>query len=151
MAHDRQIAVSSNDTNVVRPPSKTFSDIVADWLIVYAKVYREEVTEELTLAYSETLKDLRLELLHQAFLRAMKLSKFRPTPAEVRESFDVLAEQLMGNRPAYLDEPPMSERERNEALAEPQYQDLRQKLLIGVGHHARCLCRDCRKRREQTA
>ena len=115
MAHDRQVE-SSNDTSEPSRPLKTFSDIVADWLSVYATVYREEVTEELTLAYSETLKDIKPAFLHRAFLHAMKRSKFRPTPAEVRESFEIVAQNNGGNRPKYLDEPKMSQEERDQAI-----------------------------------
>jgi hypothetical protein len=115
MAHERQVE-SSNDTKEASKPLKTFSGIVADWLNVYAAAYREEVTEELTLAYLEALKDIRPILLHQAFLHALKRCKFRPTPAEVRESFEIVAQQAGGNRPKYLDEPPLSPEEREAAM-----------------------------------
>lgn len=150
MAHDRQVAERSSDTNEARKPSKTSSDIVADWLTVYAKVYREEVQEELVLAYLESLKELRPGLLHQAFLRAMKRSKFRPTPAEVHESYEVVAEiQTGGNRPKYLDEPKLSVAEREAAVAAPEYQELRRKI-VEMGHNPKCLCRECRERRERS-
>jgi|SRR5712664_986259 len=115
MGHDRQVE-SSSDMNEASKPLKTFSDIVADWLSVYATVYREEVTEELTLAYSEALKDIRPILLHRAFLHALKRCKFRPTPAEVRESFEIVAQSAGGNRPKYLDAPQLSEEEREAAI-----------------------------------
>lgn len=129
MAHDRQVE-SSKDTNEVSKPLKTFSDIVADWLSVYATVYREEVTEELTLAYCEALKDIRPIFLHRAFLHAMKRLKFRPTPAEVRESFELIATESAGNRPKYLDEPPTSAEEREAAVNDPLYQDLKRRLTV---------------------
>lgn len=129
MAHDRQVE-SSSDTSEDSRPSKTFSDIVADWLSVYATVYREEVTEELTLAYSEALRDIRPMFLHRAFLHAMKRLKFRPTPAEVRESFELIAQESVGNRPKYLDEAPTPPEEREAALSDPRYQKLKQDLTV---------------------
>lgn len=159
MAHDSQIpAESSNDTSAPSKQSKTSPEVVADWLSVYAMVYREEYQEELILAYLEALKELKPGLLHQAFLHAMKRSRFRPTPAEVRESFAIIAEPQQGNRPKYLDEPKMSREEREKVLAEfplklgaetkINYQSM-EALGFGLPHHhkASCLCEACRRRR----
>jgi hypothetical protein len=93
MAHDRQ-AESNNELKIVSKQLKGRSEVVADWLTLYAATFREEITEEMALLYQQTLKDLRPELLHKAFLLAAKRSKFRPTPAEVREAATVEAERI---------------------------------------------------------
>ena len=93
MTHDRQLPENNSAMSAASKPSRTYSVIVADWLIVYGKAYREEISEELVLLYCETLKDLRPEVLHKAFLEAAKKSKFRPTPAEVREAAGVEIER----------------------------------------------------------
>lgn len=68
--------------------SKTLSAIVVDWLSVYAQVYRETFSEELIQAYVMSLAegDLRPEILHRAFLRAMNQSTFRPNPGDIHSA-----------------------------------------------------------------
>jgi hypothetical protein len=133
MAHDRQLAENNLEASEVSKPSKTLSDTVADWLTLYGQTYREEITEELALLYQEALKDICPEILHRAFLKAAKTCKFRPTPAEVRNSADSLMSSMQrGNRPKYLDEPMLSEAEREATLADPSYQELRGKILGSV-------------------
>lgn len=99
MAHDRQVqAENSKELSVVSKPSKTLSDIVADWLTLYAQTFREEITEEMALLYREALSDIRPEILHKAFLRAAKSCKFRPTPNEVREAAEIEAGKVPRGR-----------------------------------------------------
>jgi hypothetical protein len=130
MSHEKQSAAeSSNVTNGTNKPSRTSSDVIAVWLKRYATVYREELNEELILAYVESLKELPPELLHQAFLRAMKRSKFRPTPAEVRESFNAVMERQPRNRPKYPIEPKLTREEREAVLNDPVYQEFRKQFL----------------------
>lgn len=106
----------TNDTNEAKPPSKTCSDIVADWLIVYAKVYQEILSEELVEGFKLSLAEcLDLQSLHRAFLRAMQRSKFRPKPAEILDEYNLILTNAP--RPKELPEPteePMTEREAAE-------------------------------------
>ena len=130
MAHDNQVK-NEIEQSTPRKQSRTLSDTVADWLILYAQTYREEITEELAVLYQEALKDIQPEMLHRAFLRAAKSSKFRPTPAEIREAAAIEQEiQRGGNRPTYLDEPPIPEEERSAALSDPHYQELKRKITV---------------------
>jgi hypothetical protein len=129
MAHDRQL--STSDMREVSKPSRTSSATVADWLSVFGKVYREELSEELVLAYQLALSDLRdAETLHAAFMASMKKSKFRPTPAEILDSYAITKQNKTGNRPKYLDEPQLTPEEREAELASPEYQELRKKIQI---------------------
>ena len=142
MAHDHQVKESSEatkNTSEASKPSKQSSDIVADWLIIFAKVYREVITPELVLAYTATLSDLRRpDVLHAAFIRAVKICKFRPTPAEVFDAYEIEAsrapvssDEMHGSsRPKYLDEPILSKEEREKAVAEIPRPDFNQPTRI---------------------
>jgi hypothetical protein len=86
------------------------------------------VTEELVLLYCEALKEIKPEILHRAFLGASKRSKFRPTPAEIREAALIEIEK---SRPGFsVSWPEVSQQEREEALSESEYQKLRAKILM---------------------
>ena len=153
MAHDSQIArepgddsaASSNGRKTASRRLSELSAIVADWLTLYAQVYREEVTEEMALLYQKALDDLRPEILHKAFLRAAKHSKFRPTPAEVREAANV---EMDGERKGTaVNYPEVSQAERDAALVETEGQRTVLRSKLGLRHDPRCLCQDCRDRR----
>lgn len=80
--------------SVAEPQSPTWLEVMEACLQVYAAVYREEVTEQLFLGYHEALKELRNpRLLRAAFTRATLSTKFRPTPAEIREAYNLEAEE----------------------------------------------------------
>jgi len=141
--------------NAESKPRETSSEVVANWLNIFEQVYREERSEELVLAYQIALEEVRPDILHKAFLRAMKKSKFRPTPAEIALAADIEYE-LQPRRPQLV-EPKLTEAERLAALEDPQYKELRDKILApgeplrnpDGSHTPRCLCRRCRIRREK--
>ncbi len=131
MAHDRQVERSSSTSEDSRQ-LKTSLDVVADWLTVYGKVYREEISEELVLVYCETLRNVEPEVLHEAFLRALRKNTFRPTPAAVLDAVDViLADRNPGTRIEY---PAVSQEEREAAWEETKEQRdaLRAKLGLSA-------------------
>lgn len=105
---------------------KTSRDTVVDWLSVYAQVYRETLTPELVVAYQSSLGEVRPQILHLAFLRAMKSSTFRPTPAEVLAA--VAVELEYAPRPKQLELPDLSETDRGEI--QTYFDALRNKLRI---------------------
>lgn len=138
-------------------PSKAPLAVIADWLIIFGEVYREEVTEILAVAYRIALEDLRPKLLHKAFLRAMKQSRFRPTPAEVREAAAVERQNEPPSRPQLV-APQLSAEERAKALEDPEYQARKARITLSTpdifrredgSHTAQCLCRQCRARRNR--
>jgi hypothetical protein len=102
----------SSGTKTVNEPSSSSQDVVVDCLSTYAQVYRETLTPELIVAYQACLGDLNPRFLARAFRRAMTLSKFRPTPAEVREAYAVEVESAP--KPKQLEEPPMNAEDRAE-------------------------------------
>lgn len=114
MAHDNQLDRSS-DSNDHSRRSKKSSDIVADWLMLFGDMYREETTAGLAVIYRETLEHLKPEILHKAFLRATKTSKFRPTPAEILEAASIELELLQPPKTHYEQ---ISREEREAALEE---------------------------------
>ena len=67
--------------------------VLADWLNVYAEVYRQELSELAQLAYRETLKKVPANLLHAAFMRCLTQSKFLPVPAEILEAVKLEREE----------------------------------------------------------
>jgi hypothetical protein len=140
MAHDRQLPEELREPNneSPRPTGKANEslDVLADWWAVFGQIYRDDPTELLAVAFRETLKDLPAKVLHRACLRAQRESpQFRPTPGRVYEIAEaLLARSQPGNRPKYLDEPKLSEEERQQALEEtkPQRDELRKKLGLKV-------------------
>lgn len=86
-------AKNNSALNAARSPSNKQRDTVADWLMLYAQTYREEITPELVLLYQNALQHIPARLLHRAFLAAAKAYKFRPTPAEVITQAEILADR----------------------------------------------------------
>jgi hypothetical protein len=119
-------AEKSSVTKTVSVQSKTSSDTVVDWLSVYAQVYRETLTPELIVAYQSSLADVNPEILHKAFLRAMRSSTFRPTPAEVIQAATVEIENAP--KPKQLDLPPLNETDRK--AVQQCFDELAQRLKI---------------------
>jgi len=101
----------TSPSNVSSTPSKPLpkcSDIVANWLTVYAETWPTQPMSELTiLAYRESLAEVRQPmLLHKAFLRAMRGARgFRPDPGTVLEAYDTECE-LTPRRPALSEAEP---------------------------------------------
>jgi hypothetical protein len=127
MAHDSQLARRENEPNETNKQSKTHSDIVADWLIVFGDMYRADVTEAMGLLYREALKEIKPEILHKAFVRVTKTSKFLPTPAEVLEAANIELELLQPPKTNY-EQIPLEEREA--ALEETkEYREALRKFL----------------------
>lgn len=114
MAHDNQIE-RSEQSNERGKRSRTSLAVVADWMTLFAETYRDPVTEGTVAVYTETLKDVNSEILHKAFLRATKTSKFRPTPAEILEAASIELELLQPPKTHYEQ---ISREEREAALEE---------------------------------
>jgi hypothetical protein len=125
MAMDTSESVAKNSAASTASELANSSSLVTlDWLNVYAQVYRESLTPEFVVAYQTALSDLRPEFLHKAFLRAMRSSTFRPTPAEVRQSYAIEVENAP--KPKQLELPELSEAERAEV--EKSFAALRKKI-----------------------
>lgn len=122
MAHDNQIK-RNNDENEDSKYPKTSLDVLADWWALSLQVWRDDPTEELALVFRETLKHLKPQILHKAFLRVTRTCKFRPSPAEVIEAANIEMELAHGPQTNF---PQISQEERNAALAETE--GLREKL-----------------------
>jgi hypothetical protein len=105
-------AAKSRDTRTASERSSSSQDVVVDCLSTYAQVYRETLTPELIVAYQNCLADTKPEILARAFLRAMRSSTFRPTPAEVRQCYAIEFENAP--KPKQLELPEMSQEERAE-------------------------------------
>lgn len=164
MGHDSQLARElpevlrerSNDSPILDSKQRTSLDILGQWWEVYGQIYRDDPTPTLLVSFREILKPLlsKPEIMHQALLIGARQSpQFRPSPGRIFEIAETLMErqQQISNRPKYLDEPQLSEAEREAAVAETPA-GLRAKLTGKVngsqGHDAKCLCPGCRARRE---
>jgi len=131
MAHDSQVKQNSDETRA-KKSAKTSLDVLADWWALSIQVWRDDPSRELALVYRETLQDIPPLVLHKAFLRVAKTCKFRPNPAEIREAAEIEAElSRKANRPAYLDEPPLSQEERNAAMEDTK--EIREKFKRNLG------------------
>jgi hypothetical protein len=141
MGHDSQVPRElpvelrerSNGLPTLSDKAQQSSDVLANWWAVYGQIYRDDPTDVLLVSFQEILSPLLLkpEILHQALLIAARQSpEFRPKPGRVYEIAETLMErqQQIGNRPKYLDEPKMSEQERQEVLQDAEYIELRQKI-----------------------
>lgn len=122
MAHDNQIK-RNNDENEDNRSVRMSLDVLADWWALSLQIWRDDPTEELALIFRETLKDLKPDILHKAFLRVTKTCKFRPTPSEVIEAANIEMELAQGPHTNF---PEISQEERNAALQETE--ELREKL-----------------------
>jgi hypothetical protein len=85
MAMDESVKRSNGEKAALKLVDSS-RQVTLDWLNVYAQVYREMLTPELILAYQTSLVQVKADILHKAFLRAMRASTFRPTPAEVLQA-----------------------------------------------------------------
>ncbi len=137
VAHDRQLEredqaeQSSGLSNPTGKASESLA-VLRDWWAVYGQIYRDDPTELLAVAFRETLKDVPAKVLHEACLRAQREApQFRPSPGRVYEIAEAIMAKLQkGNRPKYLDEPPMPEEEREAAINDPLYQDLKRRITV---------------------
>ena len=142
MAHDRQVEseqqplppeLQEQKKESPKPTDKQSESlgVLADWWAVYGQIYRDDPTELLAVAFRETLKNLPARVLHEACLRAQRESpRFRPTPGRIYELAEAELERMSGNRPKYLDEPKLTQAERDQAMEETkeQREELRKKL-----------------------
>lgn len=83
------------------------SELIADWLVLYAANYGKEPTEETALVWRIGLLGLHPKELHKAFEECLKESKFWPSVAEIRERYDKFREKhshyLPEPRPVWTD------------------------------------------------
>ena len=124
MATVTNSVVKSSEPKKASESADSCNQVTLDWLNVYMQVYRESLTPELVVAYQSALSDLQPKLLHKAFLRAMRSSTFRPTPAEVRQSYAIEFENAP--KPKQLELPEMSEADR--AAVEQSFAELRARI-----------------------
>lgn len=144
MAHDRQLEPEGemiplpSELQERKKESPKLTDkqsaslgVLADWWAVYGQIYRDDPTEILAVSFREILKPLLdfPEVLHEACLiAARESSEFRPKPGRIYEIAEGLLMCRQNNRPKYLDEPKLTEAEREAELASPEYQELRRKV-----------------------
>lgn len=136
MAHDRQVEREQPEQSgeSPKPMSKVAEslEVLRDWWAVYGQIYRDDPTELLAVAFRETLEEIPAKVLHEACLKAQREApQFRPSPGRVYEIAQaIMAKNEKGNRPKYLDEPPIPAEEREAALADQRYQDLKHNLTV---------------------
>jgi hypothetical protein len=139
VAHDRQLPeeLVERKKESKKPTAKQSESlaVLADWWALYGQIYRDDPTELLAMGFRETLIDLPSEILHQSCLQAQRESpEFRPRPGRIYEIARNLIEKNSpsGNRPKWLDEPQMSEAERQQALDETAEQRTALKQRLGL-------------------
>jgi hypothetical protein len=126
-ATDESVKKNNGEKKVLTPAAQSHQ-VTLDWLNVYAQVYRETLTPELIIAYQMALAGVKPAILHKAFQRQMKLSTFRPTPAEVLQAAAIEFENVPKPKQLEADAGPMSAEER--AQVGSFFDDLRNKLSL---------------------
>jgi hypothetical protein len=84
--------------------------------VVFTHVYRQQMTDATFWAYNEALKDLTPDQLERGCIGAMKVTRFTPTPAEIREHISDGIEPPALN--AIMKEAPLSIEELREMVKE---------------------------------
>lgn len=117
MAAQNKNRSESGAVEKTQRPFKSFSVVLMEWLARFGEIYRQPLSPLAVKTYEENLSDLSAEQLDAACRHALRISEFMPTVATIRKSFNEISyDEQRHERPAYLDEPPLSEEEREEAL-----------------------------------
>lgn len=112
-------------------PQDAFSELLAQWVELYAGNYGKEPTDETYLAYRIGLSDLKVKFLHDAFAECLRKCSFWPTVAEIRNAYYIAADRGAGQSPMLPEaRPELTEKERAEINAEMT----RTAEKLGLGH-----------------
>jgi hypothetical protein len=111
--------------NQAQAPSGESVKAICRWAQVFGEHFQREVSDLAMMAYIEGLKDLTPEQIQFCCERALQEVDRMPTVAHIRKK---LYDERRGERPAYLDEAPLSEEDRIAALEYSQ--KLRERLAI---------------------
>lgn len=133
----------------------SLAQVIGHWLEIYASIYREEMDEPAVMGFRVGLQGLKHpQMLHEAFLRAMQRSKWRPNPAEVIAQYETVLEKKPPARPQLVAPAiPLTPEEKKaceEYSAEfrKTFGQIPEALRNLDGTHTpQCLCRKCRRRR----
>jgi hypothetical protein len=119
----------------VRKQSKTFSEVMREWLARYTEHYRQPISKVSADTYREGLKDLTPVELDTACREAMRVSEFMPVVATIRHALQAVnnSGDSYTGKPTYLDEPPLSTAEREYTKEEQEEIDnLKKKLGLKI-------------------
>lgn len=111
-------------------PYKTFSVVMMEWLARFTEHYRQPISKVSADTYREGLSDLTPSQVDAACREALRTSEFMPTVATIQKAHKTInsSGDPYTGRPEYLDEPPLSEEDREAALEFSK--ELRAKLGI---------------------
>jgi hypothetical protein len=107
---------------------KEYLELLAQWVEIYAGNYGKEPIEETVLAYKIGLTGLRLKFLHEAFGYCLRKYSMWPAVANIREAYDLVAENNCDGTAIHYDDPRLSEEDKKPFLDEMAV--LREKLGV---------------------
>ena len=81
------------------------SDVLAAAMVIFATVYRESITPQLSEIYLKALGDLTVKDFKDAVNHVVKTSKYFPKPADIREAVDSFQRQEDWERPFWSSPP----------------------------------------------
>ena len=87
------------------------SDVLAAAMVIFATVYRESITPQLSEIYLKALGDLTVKDFKDAVNHLVKTSKYFPKPAEIREAVDSFQRQEDWERPLGSSSPSTTNRD----------------------------------------
>jgi hypothetical protein len=77
--------------------TKSFDSVLAGWLRIFSRHYRQELLDDDLPIYADLLSDLSADVLDKACRQAMKTCRFRPTVADIRGQLDTKRKALGEN------------------------------------------------------
>lgn len=126
--------------------------VLKPWLAKWSALFpTHEVTKLQVVAILEALDDLTPQELETGCREATRVATQFPKPGHIREALcRSRIEEIPRTRPTYLDDP-LPERTKEDLKAAEEYSaKLRATLaVVSEAHSARCLCQNCRARRNR--
>jgi hypothetical protein len=129
MAHDRQNPLERDSDESPKTRFVVLGEILKRWFTKWKDAFpTHEITQTQILTYLEALDDLSPNELNRACREATRTADQFPKPGHIRKALEAsrVEESVQHNRPAYLDEPRLSDEEIAAALEETK--QLREQL-----------------------
>ena len=92
------------------------SDVLAAAMVIFATVYRESITPQLTEIYLKALGDITVKDFKAAVDHLVKTSKYFPRPSEIREGVYLLQRQAAWHSRIGIETPTTRNRELSAAV-----------------------------------
>ena len=105
-------SMPSAESRALQPSDESLR-VICKWVAIFAEHFRKEISDLAMVGFTEGLSDLRAPQIERACRLTLHEAKFMPTVADIRER---LYDTPVSEDLEYLDEEPMSDEARTEAL-----------------------------------